>query len=117
MNELQFEEVCAIYKFDSYGEGEVFDGIFLATPSEINQMIGKDIHFGEDIRELAEENISFVTDDPEVVDMFVRYDMACGVDPTQLYYEDEDGQPDDYTEHQDFAQDGEFENMSAEDIL
>lgn len=30
---------------------------------------------------------------------------------------DSDGQPDEYTENQDFAQDGDFENMSAADIL
>ena len=30
---------------------------------------------------------------------------------------DDDGQPDEYQENQDFAQDGEFENTSAEDIL
>ena len=44
-------------------------------------------------------------------------DFSPGL-PMEGCIEDEpDGQPDDYTEQQDFAQDGEFENMEASDIL
>ena len=81
----------AIYKlhFDCRRMG-VLLGIFVADKDEMNELIksGKEIYFGEVLGKhseisgpIEEGDLTLVTDDPAIVEIFVKYDMETGYNP------------------------------------
>lgn len=86
-----------IYKFyvDCGRMGDV-QGVFIATTDEINSIIGERIYFGEILGKHSEvvltiekDNITFVTDDENFIELFKKYDLTSGYNPFD-YWEQED---------------------------
>ena len=95
----------AIYKFyKEYRRMGSLSGIFAADPQKVKQLIDnqKEIYFGEVLGKhseiygtMTENEITMVSDDPEVVKLFEDHDLSSGVCPFD-YLEDDDYGDDDY---------------------
>lgn len=89
------ENKKGVYKFhvDMGRQGEL-EGIFVAEASEIEEIIGKDVYFGEVLGkhsdvggEIEEDEITLITDDPVVVEVFEKHKLRSGINPLGYYYD------------------------------
>jgi len=86
----------AVYKFNWYGSrGYDVDGLFVAPKSYIEKLLGKDVYFGEICGKhsevygtLDEEDLTLVTDDPEIVAIFEENNISSGYNPVEYMLED-----------------------------
>lgn len=88
-----------IYKlhFDCGRMGSL-DGIFIEEKEKVEELIesGREVWFGEVLGKHSEifgpiespEDITFITDDQKVIDIFEQYDLCTGYNPFD-YLEDE----------------------------
>jgi hypothetical protein len=81
--------VLTLYKFywDCGRQGNL-EGVFLATPEDIEYAIGKRIYFGEALGKHSEifgtlerADITFVSDDPKVIKIIQDNDLCIGWNP------------------------------------
>lgn len=91
-----------IYKYyQDFGRMGYLSGVFVATADEIEDIIGKEIYFGEVLGKhsevastMKEEYFTLVTTNEEFVKMFEDYDLSTGTNPFDDYneedYDDED---------------------------
>lgn len=88
-----------IYKFywDCKRQGEV-RGVFVAEKKSLDKAMGMHIHFGEILGKHSEvygkldpEDITLVTEDPEVIKLFNQHDLSSGYNPLH-YLRDDDGE-------------------------
>ncbi len=79
----------SIYKFhwDCGRQGDVY-GVFISTPEQVKNIVGKRIYFGEILGkhseihgEINEGEITFITDNQEFVKLFEEYDLSSGHNP------------------------------------
>lgn len=88
----------AIYKlhFDCGRAGDLF-GIFVANTDEMQKLIdsGEEVYFGEVLGKHSEvcgpiepSDISFITDNEEVVKMFKENNLETGFNPFDYYNQD-----------------------------
>lgn len=95
-----------IYKFDAdFGRMGDLTGVFVATAQEIEDMIGKEVYFGEVLGKhsdvymtVEDDNFTLVTNDEKFIEMFEQYDLANGYNPFDYYEgdDDEDEEDDEY---------------------
>lgn len=88
-----------IYKFywDCKRQGEV-NGVFVAEKKTLNKAMGMRVHFGEILGKHSEvygtldpEDITLVTEDPEVIKLFEAHKLHSGYNPLN-YLRNEDGE-------------------------
>ena len=86
----------AIYKFywDCGRMGDV-SSVFAASKSRVAEVMGKTIYFGEILGKHSEIygpldpiDITLVTDDPVVVDLFIEHKLECGYNPLRYVQEE-----------------------------
>lgn len=78
-----------IYRFYwDCGRNGHLSGIFLATADEVEDLIGREVHFGEvlgkhsDVYGTIEDGeITLVTTDPAAVAVFRKFDLSEGYNP------------------------------------
>lgn len=86
-----------IYRFYvDCGYGQL-EGIFIATDGEIKQIIGQIHDFGDILGKHSQviikfdkDMFEFVTDDQEAVEIFEKYCMETGYNPTRILRGDYD---------------------------
>jgi len=86
----------AIYKFHAdFGRMGSLSGIFSASKQRVADVMGKVIYFGEVLGRHSEiygpleaGDITLVTDDPEAVAMFDKYELATGWNPLSYVQEE-----------------------------
>lgn len=87
-----------IYKFycDCGSMGSL-SGVFVADSEDIQNLIGSSVDFGEvlgrhsDISgEIEKDEIIFVTDDANIVELFEKFDLETGYNPFDYLVEYED---------------------------
>ena len=91
----------AIFKFHfDFGRMGELDGVFVATPEEIESILGKQIYFGEVLGKHSEvfttmEKKFFkkITTDENFIKLFEQYDMSSGYSPFD-YLEDSETEED-----------------------
>lgn len=89
-----------IYKFHfDCGRMGSLDGLFCALKSDVVKIIGKEVYFGEVLGKHSEvygtieaDDLKLVTDDQEVVDLFLENNLGSGFDPFD--YLNEEGSED-----------------------
>jgi len=85
----------SIYKYyEHFGRCGTLEGIFLATKEDVDNAIGKDVYLGEVLGKhsevettLDDKCILLVTSDPNIVDIFERFNMSTGINPIQILSE------------------------------
>jgi len=105
----------AIFKFkwDCGRAGEV-TSVFVATEEEVANAIGSYVYFGEILGKhsevhgmLEEEHVTFVTDEPAFVNLFLKHDLTTGYNPLDyISGEDEEFEDEDYDEGEMLVEDG-----------
>ncbi len=87
-----------LYKFywDCGRSGDL-EGVFISTPEEVKNAIGKHVYFGEVLGKhsdiagtLKEKDITFITDDPNVIAVVIGHDLCSGYNPMLYLPEDEE---------------------------
>lgn len=86
-----------IYKFDAdFGRMGDLSAVFVATAQDIENIIGKEVYFGEVLGKHSEvymtvenDNFSLVTNDEKFIELFEEYGLENGHNPFD-YYESED---------------------------
>ena len=86
----------AIYKFHvDFGRMGDLTGVFVAEESELNNIMGKTIDFGEALGkhsevffELEEKHLTKVTDDQSFITLFDKFGLSTGYNPLDYYDED-----------------------------
>ena len=84
-----------VYKFQmDYGRSGFVEGIFVEDSERVENIIGRNVYFGEilgkhsEVQEtMVEDYFILITDDQKVVSDFEKYGFASGIDP--FYYLDE----------------------------
>jgi len=89
-----------IYRFSvDYGRGYGVEGTFAAKAEDVKRIKGKRIYFGEICGKHSEvtatpndDNLVLLTDEPSVVEAFIKHGFASGHNPVSYYEarEDED---------------------------
>ncbi len=88
----------AIYKFyaDCGRMGDL-QGVFTAEQSEINDIIGETVYFGEVLGkhsevyfEIKPDQLTMVCDDEPMVNLFEEFNLSSGYNPLNYYEESED---------------------------
>jgi len=117
-----------LYRFScDCGRMGDLDGLFVATQEEVDEVIGKEVYFGEvlgkhsEIFGVIEENeITLLTTDPLIVgtmEQYVTYRGAiCGYNPVAIYRdanEDYDDTDDDWEDSDDEIDSQELDDNSA----
>ena len=124
-----------LYKFswDCGSMGDL-DGLFVATHEEVDEIIGKEVYFGEVLGKhseifgvIEESDIKLLTTDPLIVgtmEQYVTYRGAiCGYNPVALYraadddYDDTDEDWDDSCDAEADSQDSDDEPVIGVDIV
>lgn len=91
------QEEC-IYRFrKEYGRSADIEGVFIATPEDIENIIGTEVYFGEIAGkhsevslEMEPEMFTMITDEPLVVNLFRQHQLYSGINPFEYIYGDED---------------------------
>jgi hypothetical protein len=81
----------AIYKFYwNCGRMGDLEGVFIADKEKVASAIGKNVYFGEVLGKhseiygnLDQEDVTFVTDDPHVIELFELHDLVSGYNPLE----------------------------------
>ena len=84
---------AGVYRFSHYQpRGYDVEGTFVATDEQVAAVIGKTVHFGEicgkhsDVSVVpTEKTLTLLTDDPAVVDAFVKFGFSSGHDPVAQF--------------------------------
>jgi hypothetical protein len=81
----------AIYKFyQDHGRMGRLEGVFVADPQEVKQLIDseKEVYFGEVLGrhseiccDIGKDEITMVSDDPALVELFEAHDLSPGFCP------------------------------------
>lgn len=84
------------FKFDCRRSGSL-SGIFVAGKDDVENIIGKEVYFGEVLGKhsevygtIDENEISFVTDDPIAVEIFEKYNLSSGYNPFRYLRDEEE---------------------------
>lgn len=82
-----------LYKFywDCGRQGDL-DGLFVATQEEVDNIIGKEVNFGEALGKHSEvygtvdkDDITLITNSEEVIKIFEEHNISCGYNPLEYY--------------------------------
>lgn len=84
-----------IYKFYwDYGRNGEVSGVFVAEDTEVEEIIGNEVYFGEILGKHSEvygtvtsEDITLISDNPEFVKMFKEHIGTIGYNPITRYAE------------------------------
>lgn len=87
-----------IYKFDAdFGRMGDLSGVFVATAQDIEDIIGKEVYFGEVLGKhsdvsltVEDDNFTLVTNDEKFIEMFEQYGLENGYSPFDYYEAEED---------------------------
>lgn len=79
----------SIYKYYlNCGRMGNLEGVFIARPNDIQKNLGKRVEFGECLGKHSEiftnfdmSQLTFVTDDQKVIDLFEKHDLSSGYNP------------------------------------
>ena len=81
----------AIYKMDlDCGRMGSLEGVFVEDIEKVNKLISssREVYFGEVLGKHSEivgsldkEDLKMVTDDPKIVDLFIKFDLSSGYNP------------------------------------
>lgn len=88
----------AIYRFKcDCGRMGKLEGIFIADSTDVKNLIGSSVNFGEVLGkhsevcgEIEEHEIELVTDDEKCVEMFEFFNLATGYNPFDYLENEED---------------------------
>lgn len=76
--------------------GEI-EGLFIADNEAINNLIDKEIYFGEILGKHSEvittmknNHFTLITDDEKVVDIFIKHNISSGYNPFDYLEEEEE---------------------------
>lgn len=91
---------AGVYHFSHYQpRGYDVEGTFVATDEEVAAVIGKTVHFGEicgkhsDVSVVpTEQSMTLLTDNPDVVDAFVKFGFASGHNPVERFKDQQDNE-------------------------
>lgn len=89
------ENKLGLYRFyHDYGRSGTLEGLFLANADDVDVAIGDTAYLGEVLGKHSDvvvtlngNNIIFITDDEEVVNMIENFELICGINPLD-YIED-----------------------------
>ena len=91
-----------IFKFNfSAGRMGDLDGVFIATKHQVDWLINckKEVYFGEVLGKhseiygsIDEGEITFITDNDEVIRLFTEFDLQTGYNPFSYSFVDSDAQ-------------------------
>jgi len=88
-----------LYRFEyDFGRSGELSGLFVADHSDIEDIMGKRIYFGEVlgkhsevwIDSFDESCIELLTEDEDFIDKFIRFGLTTGFNPIDYAPEDED---------------------------
>jgi len=97
----------AVYKFKhDFGRYGKLKGIFVADDSEIENLIGKEIYFGEVLGKHSEVIVEIIPEsivcmewaDQDFVNKFEKLHLSCGYDPRRYMWRMPGGGPEDWVE-------------------
>lgn len=88
----------AIYKFHAdCGRMGDLEGVFVADKSEIENIMGETVYFGEVLGkhsevyfDIQEKHLTLVTEDEKMISLFEEFDLSAGHNPLDYYEESED---------------------------
>ena len=70
------------------GRNGHLESLFIATPEQVEFMIGKELYFGEVLGKHSEiygklyrSEITFITNDPAAIEIFITHDLKIGYCP------------------------------------
>ena len=87
-----------IYKFFwDCGRSGNLEGVFVSTTEEVSKVIGKNIYFGEVLGKhseiygiLEETDLKIITDNPDFIELFEKFDLTSGYNPLDYYEENQE---------------------------
>jgi len=85
----------SIFKFSKdFGRMGFLSGVFVAEQKDINDLIGKEVYFGEVLGKhsdiyctLEQEDFQQLTDDKDFIEKFKNFQLSTGINP--LHYTEE----------------------------